>query len=130
MREIYFTAYPAQMKTICNTFQHLMEYMLQSLITVMLEAIHIAYGIYEKTINGNYSIADIRNAIIEERQKKVAEKPVEEVIAPISQPQVRAEEPKEQIKPTLYDKLLGISAGAAGYQAAGAKEAGVSDRKV
>ena len=35
----------------------------------------------------------------------MAEKPVEEVIAPISQPQVRAEEPKEQIKPTLYDKL-------------------------
>ena len=30
---------------------------------------------------------------------------MEEVIAPISQPQVRAEEPKEQIKPTLYDKL-------------------------
>ena len=35
----------------------------------------------------------------------MAEKPVEEVIAPISQPQVRVEEPKEQIKPTLYDKL-------------------------
>ena len=104
--EIYFTAYPAQMKTICNTFQHLMEYMLTKLDHSDAEAIHIAYGIYEKTINGNYSIADIRNAIIEERQKKVAEKPVEEVIAPISQPQVRAEEPKEQIKPTLYDKLL------------------------
>ena len=93
------------MKTICNTFQHLMEYMLTKLDHSDAEAIHIAYGIYEKTINGNYSIADIRNAIIEERQKKVAEKPVEEVVAPISQPQVRVEEPKEQIKPTLYDKL-------------------------
>ena len=103
--EIYFTAYPAEMKTICNTFSHLMEYMLTKLDHSDAEAIHIAYGIYEKTINGNYSIADIRNAIIEERQKKVAEKPVEEVIAPISQPQVRVEEPKEQIKPTLYDKL-------------------------
>ena len=103
--EIYFTAYPAQMKTICNTFQHLMEYMLTKLDHSDAEAIHIAYGIYEKTINGNYSIADIRNAIIEERQKKVAEKPVEEVVAPISQPQVRVEELKEQIKPTLYDKL-------------------------
>ena len=103
--EIYFTAYPAQMKTMCTTFQHLMEYMLTKLDHSDAEAIHIAYGIYEKTINGNYSIADIRNAIIEERQKKVAEKPVEEVIAPISQPQVRVEEPKEQIKPTLYDKL-------------------------
>ena len=30
---------------------------------------------------------------------------MEEVVAPISQPQVRVEEPKEQIKPTLYDKL-------------------------
>ena len=58
-----------------------------------LSLIHIS-------INGNYSIADIRNAIIEERQKKVAEKQVEEVVAPISQPQVRVEEPKEQIKPT------------------------------
>ena len=82
-----------------------MEYMLTKLDHSDAEAIHIAYGIYEKTINGNYSIADIRNAIIEERQKKVAEKPVEEVVAPISQPQVRVEEPKEQIKPTLYDKL-------------------------
>lgn len=103
--EIYFTAYPAQMKTMCTTFQHLMEYMLTKLDHSDAEAIHIAYGIYEKTINGNYSIADIRNAIIEERQKKVAEKPVEEVIAPISQPQVMVEEPKEQIKPKMYDKL-------------------------
>ena len=75
--EIYFTAYPAQMKTMCTTFQHLMEYMLTKLDHSDAEAIHIAYRIYEKTINGNYSIADIRNAIIEERQKK----------------------------PTLYDKL-------------------------
>ena len=72
------------MKTMCTTFQHLMEYMLTKLDHSDAEAIHIAYGIYEKTINGNYSIADIRNAIIEERQKKVAEKPVEEVVAPIS----------------------------------------------
>ena len=35
----------------------------------------------------------------------MAEKPVEEVVAPISQPQVRVEEPKDRIKPTLYDKL-------------------------
>ena len=56
--EIYFTAYPAQMKTICNTFQHLMEYMLTKLDHSDAEAIHIAYGIYEKTINGNYSIAE------------------------------------------------------------------------
>ena len=68
--EIYFTAYPAQMKTMCTTFQHLMEYMLTKLDHSDAEAIHIAYGIYEKTINGNYSIADIRNAIIEESRKR------------------------------------------------------------
>ena len=38
-----------------------MEYMLTKLDHSDAEAIHIAYGIYEKTINGNYSIADIRN---------------------------------------------------------------------
>lgn len=90
--EIYFTAYPAEMKTMYTTFQHLMEFMLTKLDHSDAEAIHIAYGIYEKTLNGNYSISDIRNAIIDERQKKAAEKPVEEVIAPISQVEVGNEE--------------------------------------
>ena len=70
------------------------------------EAIHIAYGIYEKTLNGNYSISDIRNAIIEERQKKMAEKPVDEIIAPIAQPLPKQEEPKQiEQAPSFYDKL-------------------------
>ncbi len=60
----------------------------------------------------------------------MAEKPVEEVIAPISQPQVRvAEEPKEQIKPTLYDKLRVYLLEQLDIRRAESKEAGVSDRK-
>ena len=94
--EIYFTAYPAEMKTIYTSFQNLMEFMLTKLDHSDAEAIHIAYGIYEKTLNGNYSISDIRNAIIEERQKKVAEKPVDEIIAPISQPLPKQEELEDQ----------------------------------
>lgn len=104
--EIYFTAYPAEMKTIYTSFQNLMEFMLTKLDHSDAEAIHIAYGIYEKTLNGNYSISDIRNAIIEERQKKVAEKPVDEIIAPISQPLPKQEEPKQiEQAPSFYDKL-------------------------
>lgn len=104
--EIYFTAYPAEMKTIYTSFQNLMEFMLTKLDHSDAEAIHIAYGIYEKTLNGNYSISDIRNAIIEERQKKVAEKPVDEIIAPISQPLLKQEEPKQiEQAPSFYDKL-------------------------
>lgn len=104
--EIYFTAYPAEMKTIYTSFQNLMEFMLTKLDHSDAEAIHIAYGIYEKTLNGNYSISDIRNAIIEERQKKVAEKPVDEIIAPISQPLPKQEESKQiEQAPSFYDKL-------------------------
>lgn len=104
--EIYFTAYPAEMKTIYTSFQNLMEFMLTKLDHSDAEAIHIAYGIYEKTLNGNYSISDIRNAIIEERQKKVAEKPVDEIIAPIAQPLPKQEEPKQiEQAPSFYDKL-------------------------
>lgn len=104
--EIYFTAYPAEMKTIYTSFQNLMEFMLTKLDHSDAEAIHIAYGIYEKTLNGNYSISDIRNAIIEERQKKVAEKPVDEIIAPIAQPLLKQEEPKQiEQAPSFYDKL-------------------------
>ena len=104
--EIYFTAYPAEMKTMYTSFQHLMEFMLTKLDHSDAEAIHIAYGIYEKTLNGNYSISDIRNAIIEERQKKVAEKPVDEIIAPIAQPLPKQEEPKQiEQAPSFYDKL-------------------------
>ena len=103
--EIYFTAYPAEMKTMYTTFQHLMEFMLTKLDHSDAEAIHIAYGIYEKTLNGNYSISDIRNAIIEERQKKAAEKSVDEVIAPISQPNVEFEEHIVEEKSGIYDKI-------------------------
>lgn len=103
--EIYFTAYPAEMKTMYTTFQHLMEFMLTKLDHSDAEAIHIAYGIYEKTLNGNYSISDIRNAIIEERQKKAAEKPVDEVIAPISQPKAEPEEHIVESEPGIYDKI-------------------------
>ncbi len=103
--EIYFTAYPAEMKTMYTTFQHLMEFMLTKLDHSDAEAIHIAYGIYEKTLNGNYSISDIRNAIIEERQKKAAEKPVDEVIAPISQPKAEPEEHVAENEPGIYDKI-------------------------
>lgn len=103
--EIYFTAYPAEMKTMYTTFQHLMEFMLTKLDHSDAEAIHIAYGIYEKTLNGNYSISDIRNAIIEERQKKAAEKSVDEVIAPISQPKVELEEHIVEEKSGIYDRI-------------------------
>lgn len=103
--EIYFTAYPAEMKTMYTTFQHLMEFMLTKLDHSDAEAIHIAYGIYERTLNGNYSISDIRNAIIEERQKKAAEKPVDEVIVPISQPIAEPKESEEVKKSGIYDKI-------------------------
>ena len=105
VEEIFFTAYPAEMKTMYTTFQHLLEFMLTKLDHSDAEAIHIAYGIYEKTLNGNYSISDIRNAIIEERQKKAAEKPVDEVIAPISQPMAEPEEQAAEKESGIYDKI-------------------------
>lgn len=101
--EIFFTAYPAEMKTMYTTFQHLMEFMLTRLDHSDAEAIHIAYGIYEKTLNGNYSITDIRNAIIDERRKKAAQHQCEEIAVPIL---VHEEEDLQiEKKESLYDKI-------------------------
>lgn len=93
--DIYFTAYPAEMKTAFGTFQQLMEYMLTKLDHSDAEAVHIAYGIYEKTLNGNYSIADIRNAIIDARKEKTKETPIEEIASSIATEEILYQKDEE-----------------------------------
>ena len=75
------------------------------------EAVHIAYGIYEKTLNGNYSIADIRNAIVQARAEKKPEKQIEDVVTSINIDQVDEAENTSQTNETkakLQDKLFSI----------------------
>lgn len=72
--EIYFTVYPGEDVESYKSFQQLMEYMLTKLDHSDSDAVHIAYGIYEKLLSGNYSISDVRNAIISARQEKTKDK--------------------------------------------------------
>lgn len=88
-----------------------MEYMLTKLDHSDPEAVHIAYGIYEKTLNGNYSIADIRNAIVQARAEKKPEKQIEDVVTSINIDQVDEAENTShtnETKAKLQDKLFSI----------------------
>ena len=109
--QIYFTGYPVEEGMTHSTFQNLMEYMLTKLDHSDPEAVHIAYGIYEKTLNGNYSIADIRNAIVQARSEKKPEKQIEDVVTSINIDQVDEAENTSQTNETkakLQDKLFSI----------------------
>lgn len=109
--QIYFTGYPVEEGMTHSTFQNLMEYMLTKLDHSDPEAVHIAYGIYEKTLNGNYSIADIRNAIVRARAEKKPEKQIEDVVTSINIDQVDEAENTSQTNETkakLQDKLFSI----------------------
>ena len=108
--QIYFTGYPVEEGMTHSTFQNLMEYMLTKLDHSDPEAVHIAYGIYEKTLNGNYSIADIRNAIVQARAEKKPEKQIEDVVTSINIDQVDEAETKAKLQDKLFsiiEKIVG-----------------------
>lgn len=85
--DIFFTVYPGEESESYRSFQHLMEYMLTKLDHSDADAVHIAYGIYEKILSGNYSIDEVRNAIITARQEKTTENNnIEERVKEIERP--------------------------------------------
>jgi hypothetical protein len=66
-QEIIFAAYPEEQETLAQKFQQLMEYLLTKIDHKDQDAVKMAYGLYEKTLDEGYSVMDIRDFIIKER---------------------------------------------------------------
>lgn len=78
-QEIIFTLYPDEKGDLAQELQRLMEYMLTKVDHKDMEAVHAAYGIYEKTLDPAYSVLDIRKGIVEAKQVSAKEKLQESV---------------------------------------------------
>ncbi len=74
-KEIIFAVYPGNKETVNDAFRELMEYLLTKIDHKEMEAVHAAYGIYEKTLNASYSLSDIRDEILYERSASMQEVP-------------------------------------------------------
>lgn len=73
-QEIIFTLYPDEKGNLARELQHLMEYLLTKIDHKDMEAVHTAYGIYEKTLDPSYSVIDIRDAIVEAKKISARER--------------------------------------------------------
>lgn len=72
-QEFIFTLYPGNSAQVETEFQQLMEYLLTKINHKDEAAVRTAYGIYEKTLEEGYSIMDIRETIMREKQMQIAE---------------------------------------------------------
>lgn len=73
-QEIIFTLYPDTKGDLAQELQHLMEYLLTKIDHKDMDAVHAAYGIYEKTLDPSYSVIDIRDAIVEAKKASSRER--------------------------------------------------------
>lgn len=73
-QEIIFTLYPDTKGNLAQELQHLMEYLLTKIDHKDMDAVHAAYGIYEKTLDPSYSVIDIRDAIVEAKKASSRER--------------------------------------------------------
>ena len=75
-QEIIFTFYPGDTVELSLQFQRLMEYLLTKVNHKDTDAVAMAYGLYEKTLEEGYSIWDIQESIAENRANRGSEKAV------------------------------------------------------
>ena len=76
--EVSFILYPDIKGDFLDELRQLMEYLLTKLNHSDKEGVHKAYQIYHKTLTEGYSIADLKQTILEGRSK--SENKVEEVV--------------------------------------------------
>lgn len=66
-QEIIFTFYPCDIVELSLQFQRLMEYLLTKINHKDVDAVSMAYELYEKTLEDGYSIWDIQESIAKNR---------------------------------------------------------------
>lgn len=67
--DISFILYPNSKNNFFEELQQLIEYLLTKLNHSDKDAVQAAYGIYEMTLKEGYSIADLKNTILDRREK-------------------------------------------------------------
>lgn len=76
-QEIVFMAYPGNTQSLNKGLQLLMEYLLTKIDHKDGAAVQRAYGIYEKTLDEGYTIAEIRDSMILSNQEEKHEEATE-----------------------------------------------------
>lgn len=74
-QEIIFTFYPCDTVELSLQFQRLMEYLLTKINHKDVNAVSMAYELYEKTLEEGYSIWDIQESIAKNRISRGMEEP-------------------------------------------------------
>lgn len=109
--EISFVLYPQNRGDFFEEFQQLLEYMLPKLNHTDKESIRGLYELYEMILTKEYSILDLKQAILE---KRVKERKLEETSQALSQESVvyevakRKEETILQEKNSFFEKIDGL----------------------
>lgn len=95
--EVYFTAFPAPEGSLAEGFRELMEYLLTKLDHRDEEAVKAAYAIYEKALEEDCSLHDLREIVIRSRMKKAED--------PLPADTAKTEEDRYEYKPpeTRFD---------------------------
>ena len=107
-KEFIFTVYPGAKGDIQKDFRQLMEILITKVNHKDMEAVHAAYEIYEKTLDENITILQIRDELISAKESQVKERveitPVPEVLP------LKEESPKklsrwQKLKALAFEKL-------------------------
>lgn len=101
--EISFILYPDTKGTFIEELQQLMEYLLTKLNHGDSVGVHQAYEIYNMVLKGDYSIAELKEAILKRREPEVLQH--EEVEIPMVEEEIIAEEETDDIKKKIMDIL-------------------------
>lgn len=115
--EIIFTVYPGNREDISMQFQQLMEFLLTKLEHKDVDAVHTAYAIYEKSLDEAYSLMDLRDILLAEKneriQKEAVSKPQAESVGKKMERRdtdISAEKEGKTKAKKLFDELIGILA--------------------
>lgn len=112
---IKYVIYPNDADDIAIQVRSLMEFLLTKLDHSDRESVHIAYEIYEKTLEPDYSILEIKETIINRRKERIKDKIEVEVLPVINiEESIDTQEEKEtseealEVKTGFVQKLLDI----------------------
>ena len=89
---IRYVIYPEVFDSLSVYVRDIMEFMLAKLDHGDKENVQPAYDIYQKTLDTDYSILDIREMILKRRQEAAREQANYETIADVELPEIKADE--------------------------------------
>lgn len=108
-REFIFMVYPGAKGNINKDFRQLMEFLITKVNHKDMDAVHAAYGIYEKTLDESVTLMDIRESIegarAKEIQKQVKVNPVRQETQAVMRSMQTEEEHEEEKRGSFKEKL-------------------------